>query len=65
MTMLITKLIDAARDDLLQMGRREIARSHAAGVPGVYSSSPSGSITYDFPDGRKVTIPHCLNCKET
>lgn len=51
-TNLITRLIDAASDDLRQSGRREIAKAHAAGLPGVYSDKP-GEITTEFPDGRK------------
>lgn len=65
MTMLITKLINAGRDDLQQMGRMEIARSHAAGVPGVCSSSPSGAITYEYPNGRKVTVSRRQNREGT
>jgi protein-L-isoaspartate O-methyltransferase len=65
MTMLITKLINAARDDLQQMDGREIALSCAAGVSGVCSSNPSGAITYEYPDGRKVTLSRCQDREVT
>jgi|GEM_PF-7132203 len=49
---LLTRLIDAASEDLRMMGRREIAKAHAAGVPVVYSERP-GEIVFEYPDGRK------------
>ena len=49
---LITRLIASASEDLRQMGRCEIAKAHAAGVPGVYSVKPD-EITTEYPDGTK------------
>ena len=49
---MITKLIDNARDSLRQMGRVEIDKAHASGVPAVYSERP-GEITTEHADGRK------------
>lgn len=51
---LITRLIENARDSLREMGRVEVGKAHAVGLPGVHSERP-GEITYDHADGRKET----------
>ncbi|NKM65277.1 hypothetical protein GFL58_30640 [Rhizobium leguminosarum bv. viciae] len=46
----ITKLIKAAMPAIKNMGRTEIAKAHAMGLPGVYMIGKK--IVREFPDGR-------------
>ncbi|MGO4569068.1 hypothetical protein AB4Z52_29475 [Rhizobium sp. 2YAF20] len=51
---LITKPIANAREKLANMGKEERRKAFAAGVPVVYSMTPDGMITTEYPNGEKV-----------
>jgi hypothetical protein len=50
MTVLISKLIKHAMPAIKEMGREEIAKAHAAGLPGVYMIGDK--IVREYRDGR-------------
>ncbi|WP_086155995.1 hypothetical protein [Rhizobium sp. Kim5] len=51
---MITKLIQDAMPDLKLMGRAEIEKAHAAGLPGVYMRGDE--VVWEYPDGEVVGL---------
>ncbi|MGO8034933.1 hypothetical protein [Rhizobium leguminosarum] len=47
---MITKLIKGAMPAIKEMGRAEIAKAHAAGLPSTYMTGDK--IVREYPDGR-------------